>query len=162
MQKYWVYFIKGISYTWPYSWKSLIIIENKLLFTGDTLFVDNIGRPDLRNNAEEFAENLYNTLQQKIMKLPDSILILPAHFEKDVKADEILASTLGEVKKKNQFLGTNITKEEFIKRISSKVMITPPNYREILSINKGERPLLPSLFGVFDLEMGPNRCSILM
>ncbi|MDF2737068.1 MAG: blh [Nitrososphaeraceae archaeon] len=138
------------------------IIENKLLFTGDTLFVDNIGRPDLRDNAEEFAENLYNTLQQKILKLPNDILILPAHFEKDVKADEILASTLGAVKKKNQFLGTNITKEEFIKRICSKVMVTPPNYKEIISINKGERPFLPSLSVVFDLEMGPNRCSILM
>ncbi len=93
------------------------ILGNKLLFTGDTLFVDNIGRLDLRDKAEEFAENLYNTIQQKIMKLPNDILILPAHFEKDVKADEILASILGEVKKKNQFLNPNITKEEFIKRI---------------------------------------------
>ncbi|HSF01285.1 MAG TPA: rhodanese-like domain-containing protein [Nitrososphaeraceae archaeon] len=136
------------------------IIEDKLLFTGDTLFVDNIGRPDLRDKTEEFAENLYNTIQQKIMKLPNDILILSAHFEKDVKADEILASTLEEVKKKNQFLRTNITKEEFIKRISSKVMVTPPNYREIISINKGERPLQSSLSEVFDLEMGPNRCGI--
>ena len=66
------------------------IIENKLLFAGDTIFVDSIGRPDLRDKAEEFAENLYNTIQQKIMKLPDDIVILPAHFEKDVKAEEIL------------------------------------------------------------------------
>jgi glyoxylase-like metal-dependent hydrolase (beta-lactamase superfamily II) len=133
-----------------------------LLFTGDTLFVDNIGRPDLRDKTEEFAENLYNTIQQKIMKLPNDILILSAHFEIDVKADEILASTLGEVKKKNHFLNPDITKEEFIKRISSKVMVTPPNYREIISINKGERPLRSSLSEVFDLEMGPDRCGILI
>ena len=136
------------------------IVGNKLLFTGDTLFVDSIGRPDLRDKAEEFAENLYNTIQQKIMKLPNDILILPAHFEKDVKADEILASTLGEVKKKSQFLNPNITKEEFIKRISSKVMAYPPNYREIISINKGESPLQSSLSEIFDLEMGPNSCGI--
>ena len=138
------------------------IIENKLLFAGDTIFVDSIGRPDLRDKAEEFAENLYNTIQQKIMKLPDDILILPAHFEKDVKAEVILTSTLGEVKKKSQFLNPKITKEEFVQRISSKVMVYPPNYREIISINKGERPVQTSLSEVFDLEMGPNRCSISM
>ena len=87
-------------------------------------------------------------------------LILPAHFEKDVKAEEILGSTLGEVKKKSQFLNVNITKEEFVQKISSKVMAYPPNYREIISINKGESPLQLSLSETFDLEMGPNRCSI--
>jgi glyoxylase-like metal-dependent hydrolase (beta-lactamase superfamily II) len=136
------------------------IIQDKLLFTGDTLFVDGLGRSHLREEAEKFGENLYYTIQQKIMKLPDDILVLPAHFERDIKADEILVSTLGEVKKKSQFLGSNMTKEEFVKRISSKVMTTPPNYREIISINKGERPLQSSLYEVFDLEMGPNRCSI--
>ena len=136
------------------------ILGNKLLFTGDTLFVDGIGRPDLRDKAEEFADNLYNTIQQKIMNLPDDILILPAHFEKDVKAEVILASTLGDIKKKSQFLNTNITKEEFIQKISSKVMAYPPNYKEIILINKGERPVQTSLSEIFDLEMGPNRCSI--
>ncbi|HEY5736845.1 MAG TPA: hypothetical protein VIS28_01100, partial [Nitrososphaeraceae archaeon] len=84
------------------------------------------------------------------------------HFEKDVKAEVILTSTLGEVKKKSQFLNPNITKEEFVQRISSKVMVYPPNYREIISINKDERPVQTSLSEVFDLEMGPNRCSISM
>jgi glyoxylase-like metal-dependent hydrolase (beta-lactamase superfamily II)/rhodanese-related sulfurtransferase len=136
------------------------VIENKLLFTGDTLFVDGIGRPDLRDKAEEFAGSLYNTIQEKILQLSDGILVLPAHFEKDVKTDEILASTLGEIKKKSQFLGTNISKEEFVKKISSKVMATPPNYKEIISINKGSKVNTLSLSEVFDLEMGPNRCSI--
>ena len=136
------------------------ILGNKLLFTGDTLFVDGIGRPDLRDKAVEFAENLYNTIQQKILKLPEDILVFPAHFEKDVKAEVILASTLGDIKKKSQFLNLNITKEEFVQKISSKVMAYPPNYREIISINKGERPVQTSLSEIFDLEMGPNRCSI--
>ncbi len=136
------------------------IIQDKLLFTGDTLFVDGIGRSDLREDAEKFAENLYYTIQQKIMKLPDDILIFPAHFDRDIKADKMLVSTLGEVKKKSQFLGSNMTKEEFVKRTSSKVMATPANYREIISINKGERAIQSSLSEVLELEMGPNRCSI--
>ena len=136
-------------------------IEDKLFFTGDTLFVDGIGRPDLRDKAEEFAGNLYSTIHDKILQLPDDILVLPAHFEKDVKTDEILASTLGEIKKKNQFLATNIPREEFIKKISSKVTKHPPNYKEIISINKDEKPVQILSSEIFELEMGPNRCSIL-
>jgi hypothetical protein len=88
-------------------------------------------------------------------------LVLPAHFNKDVKPDEILASTLREIKKTSQFLGTNSSREEFIKKISSKVMTYPPNYKEIISINKGSKDssILP-LSKIFELEMGPNRCSI--
>ena len=57
---------------------------------------------------------------------------------------------------------SNPTVDEFVEKISSKVMPTPPNYREIISINKGENPPKSSLSETFDLEMGPNRCSILM
>ncbi len=137
-----------------------INMGDKLLFTGDTLFVDSIGRPDLRDRAAEFAENLYNTIQEKILNLPEDILILPAHFEKDVRAEELLVSTLGEVKIKSQFLNPIMTRDEFVEKISSKVMPTPPNYREITSINKGENPPKSSLSETFDLEMGPNRCSM--
>ncbi|VFJ13840.1 rhodanese-like domain-containing protein [Candidatus Nitrosocosmicus franklandus] len=129
-----------------------------LLFTGDTLFVNGIGRPDLRDQAKEFAENLYNTLYQKIMILPESTLILPAHFDKDVKANEVLSSTLGKVKENIALLNEQLTKEQFVQKLSSKIMATPPNYLEIISINKGEKTHPSS--EVFELEMGPNRCSI--
>ncbi len=70
---------------------------------------------------------------------------------------------IGEIKKKSQqFIGTNISREEFIKKISSKVMTYPPNYKEIISINIGERPNTLALSEIFELEMGPNRCSILV
>ena len=130
----------------------------RLLFTGDTLFVNGVGRPDLRDKAKEFAENLYDSLHQKIMILPNDTIILPSHFDKDIKATEILSSTLGEIKEKGIFLNQQLTKEQFIQKLSSKVMATPPNYSEIISINKGEK-LYPSS-EVFELEMGPNRCSI--
>ncbi len=134
--------------------------NTRLLFTGDTLFVNGIGRPDLRDSAKEFAENLYNTIQEKFMKLSNDLVILPAHFENDVKANEILSSTLGDLKENSKYLDSNITKDEFIQRISSKVMPTPPNYHTIISINKGEKPLSLTLSEIYDLEMGPNRCSI--
>ncbi|WP_458745342.1 rhodanese-like domain-containing protein [Candidatus Nitrosocosmicus sp. T] len=130
-----------------------------LLFTGDTLFVNGVGRPDLRDKSIEFSENLYDTLQQKIMILPSYTVILPSHFDKDVKTNELLSSTLGELKEKGIFLNQQLTREQFIQNLSAKVMATPPNYLKILSINKGEK-LHPSSSEIFELEIGPNRCSI--
>lgn len=131
----------------------------RLLFTGDTLFTNGVGRPDLRDKAKEFAENLYDTLHQKIMILPSDTVILPSHFDKDVKTNEILCSTLGEIEQKGIFLNQQLTREQFIQNLSAKVMATPPNYLEIISINKGEKAY-PSSSDIFELEMGPNRCSI--
>ncbi len=139
------------------------LIGDKMLFTGDTLFIDSIGRPDLRDNAKEFTGNLYDSLQQKIMKMPGNILILPSHFEKDIENHTLLTSTLRETKEKSPFLNPNITKDEFVKNISSKVMDTapPPSYKEIISINSGKKSIQSSsLSDVFDLEIGPNRCSV--
>ena len=131
----------------------------RLLFTGDTLFVNGVGRPDLRDKAKEFSENLYNTLHQKIMILPSDTVILPSHFDKDVKANELLSSTLGRLKEKGIFLNQKLTREQFIQNLSAKVMAAPPNYLEIISINKGEKPY-PSSFEILELEIGPNRCSV--
>jgi glyoxylase-like metal-dependent hydrolase (beta-lactamase superfamily II) len=50
------------------------------LFTGDTLFVDGIGRPDLHNKAEEYTHDLYNSYQHKILDLPENAFILRAHY----------------------------------------------------------------------------------
>jgi glyoxylase-like metal-dependent hydrolase (beta-lactamase superfamily II)/rhodanese-related sulfurtransferase len=57
-----------------------IIPYHYYLFTGDTLFIDGIGRPDLRDEARDFAGLLYETYHQKIDKFPPNTLILPAHF----------------------------------------------------------------------------------
>ena len=133
--------------------------KDHCVFTGDTLFVNGVGRPDLRDKSIEFSENLYDTLYQKIMILPSYTVILPSHFDKDVKTNELLSSTLGELKEKGIFLNQQLTREQFIQNLSAKVMVTPPNYLKILSINKGEK-LHPSSSEIFELEIGPNRCSI--
>lgn len=132
-----------------------------ILFTGDTLFVNGVGRPDLRDKAKEFSGNLYDTLQQRLMILPNNTLIFPSHFDKDVTIDEMLYSTLGNIKEKSVFLNPQITREQFIQKLSDIIMTTPPNYLQIIAINKGEKPNAskPSS-DIFELEMGPNRCSI--
>ena len=67
------------------------------------MFVDGIGRPDLRDKAREFAVMLYQTLHSKILSLEDghdgyNIVVLPGHFDKDAKAGELISTTLGKVK----------------------------------------------------------------
>lgn len=86
-------------------------------------------------------------------------MILPSHFDKDVKANELLSSILGEVKEKGIFLNQQLTREQLIQNLSAKVMAAPPNYLEIISINKGEKQC-PSSSEILELEIGPNRCSI--
>ena len=74
--------------------------NKKLLLTGDTLFVNGIGRPDLRDQAKEFSSILYDTLHNKLLSLPKDVIVFPAHFDKDVTSDQVISSTLEEIEKK--------------------------------------------------------------
>lgn len=129
-----------------------------LLFTGDTLFVDGVGRPDLRDKSREFSEKLYDTLHHKIMTLPDSVLIFPAHIDKYIKGGEIISADLGWLKKNAKLL--KLQKNDFVEKIVSQIMVTPPNYRQIISINEGKAPIPQTTDDIFELEFGPNRCNV--
>jgi glyoxylase-like metal-dependent hydrolase (beta-lactamase superfamily II)/rhodanese-related sulfurtransferase len=139
--------------------------KSLLLFTGDTLFVNGVGRPDLRDKVKEFAIILYETLHNRILTIGDNynngsnnnIVILPGHFDKDARAGELISTTLSKVAEDVELL--KLPREEFIDKISSQVMPTPPNYRQIILINKGDVPILDSS-QLHEIEMGPNRCSI--
>lgn len=132
----------------------------KLLFTGDTLFVNGIGRPDLRDNAKEFASTLYDTLHNKLLNLPGEVVVFPAHSNTNLKSDKIIFSTIKEVEKRgHEFL--DLDKKAFIDKISKEVMPTPSNFKEIIAINTGIKPV-PALNDIYELEIGPNRCSISM
>ena len=133
---------------------------SKLLFTGDTLFVNGIGRPDLRDNAKEFASNLYDTLHNKLFNLPEDVIVLPAHFDRDLQSDKIVSCTIKEVERKGrEFL--DLDKKGFIDKVSNQVILTPSNFKEIIAINAGIKPI-PVVNDIYELEIGPNRCSISM
>ncbi|HVH96376.1 MAG TPA: rhodanese-like domain-containing protein, partial [Bacillus sp. (in: firmicutes)] len=111
----------------------------ELLFTGDTLFITGIGRPDLRDKAKEFASMLYDTLHNKLFSLSKDVLVFPAHFDKDVQSQQIISSSLGEIEKKGiGFL--KLDRQSFIDKISSIVIPTPSNFKEIIAINSGNKP----------------------
>lgn len=129
-----------------------------LLFTGDTLFVNGVGRPDLRDKSREFSEKLYETLHHKILSLPDSVLVFPSHTDKYTKAGEMISADLGWLKKNANLL--QLPKDEFVEKIVSQTMATPPNYRQIISINSGKVPVPETSSDIFELEFGPNRCNV--
>jgi glyoxylase-like metal-dependent hydrolase (beta-lactamase superfamily II)/rhodanese-related sulfurtransferase len=131
--------------------------HNDYLFTGDTLFVDGIGRPDLHNKAEEFTRNLYNTYHQKILNLPDETLILPAHFSGSFEHQKLISNTINSMKQKMNLLSAS--EAEFIKFVTGSTLSTQPmNYKKIISINKNMT--LCDRIKQKDIEAGPNACGI--
>ena len=132
------------------------VVNDKYVFTGDILFVESIGRPDLRDKAKEFTEELYATLHEKLLKLSNDTLVFPTHHGENVETtNDAFYSTI-EKSKKLPWL--DIPKEEFIQKIIAITRPRPMNYQKIIAVNKGELALVASQ--VPDLEIGPNRCAI--
>ena len=136
------------------------------IFSGDTLFIGDVGRPDLAQKAnnitqEDLAGTLYDSLRKKIMPLNDDVLVYPAHGAGSAcgknLSDETV-STIGEQKKTNYALRSDMTKDEFIKEVTDGLN-PPPNYFPLnVKMNKegyddidkiilsGTTPLDPNLF----------------
>jgi glyoxylase-like metal-dependent hydrolase (beta-lactamase superfamily II)/rhodanese-related sulfurtransferase len=128
------------------------------VFTGDTLFVDGVGRPDLKADHDEAIKRsklLHASLQQ-LLELDAKMLVLPAHLATSVPFDgKMITETIENVKDKLDVL--NLSKEAFIKYTTSRIPPTPPNYLTIAGLNKKGSfdGYLPG-----DLEAGANRCAI--
>ncbi|MFC0773022.1 MBL fold metallo-hydrolase [Terrimonas alba] len=133
-------------------------IENVIVITGDTLFTNGVGRPDLKASIEESrikAGLLYHSLR-KLLSLPDNVLILPAHINKPVDFDGVMISTtIGEAKKNIALLSSS--ENDFINGLLQKIPPTPANYLSIVEKNlAGEFSNNES----FELEAGANRCAV--
>lgn len=137
------------------------LINNRLLFSGDTIFVSGLGRPDLGGKAREWAKDLYDTVYSKVSQFADDVLVLPGHyasFAEEVNGEGYIGSLLGDIRKNNEMMeGKSI--EEFVEEVAkSASAVTPPNYLDILAINKGIK--LVTSDEMLELEIGPNRCAV--
>jgi glyoxylase-like metal-dependent hydrolase (beta-lactamase superfamily II) len=122
----------------------LLFDENKkphAVFTGDTLFVGDVGRPDLLDGVmsrEELASMLYNSLNTKIKVLPDDVIVYPAHGPGSACGKSIgkeTFSTIGEQKKFNYAL-QEMTREEFIRKVTDGILPPPQYFFDDARINK--------------------------
>lgn len=148
-----------VIHTPGHTWESTSYkIRDLVVFTGDTLFIAGIGRPDLKaehEEAEKKTEQLYKSLR-RLLELGTSTLVLPAHTPDAVPFDgKLLTSPIGTIKAKLDML--KLSEREFIQYTLSRIPPTPPNYVTIAGLNrKGSyEGYSPS-----DLEAGANRCAI--
>lgn len=121
----------------PESTCYLLIDEDgkmKALFTGDTLFIGDVGRPDLAQKSditqEDLAGMLYDSLRNKVMTLPDDIIIYPAHGAGSACGKNMSRETfdtLGNQKEINYALRKGLSRNEFIKEVTDG-LLPPPGY----------------------------------
>jgi glyoxylase-like metal-dependent hydrolase (beta-lactamase superfamily II)/rhodanese-related sulfurtransferase len=134
------------------------LLNRHLLFTGDTLFLAGIGRPDLEADEQQVrarASALYHSLH-KLLALPSDTLVLPGHASEPVPFDGIpIAATLAEIIEAVGII--HAPRDLFVEQLMMRIPPAPPNYRRIVTLN--EMGLLPES-DMTVLEAGANRCAI--
>lgn len=136
------------------------------IFSGDTLFLGDVGRPDLAQKAtnmtkEDLAGLLYESLQNKILPLADDVIVYPAHGAGSACGKNMMketVDTLGNQKKVNYALRKGITKAEFIREVTDGLLPPPAYFPFNVKMNKegyddidavikrGAKPLSPNEF----------------
>ena len=118
--------------------------EEKAIFTGDTLFIGDVGRPDLAVKSDltekDLAGYLFDSLRKKIMTLPDEIIVYPAHGAGSACGKNMSSETfdtLGNQKIENYSLRANMTKEEFIKEVITGLTSPPQYFPKNVAMNQG-------------------------
>ncbi len=133
------------------------LLDQKDLFTGDSLFLQGVGRPDLNASAEEaraHAHLLYQSLQ-KLLALPADTLILPGHSNTPTSFDKIpLIASLGKLR--NQVKLLQLSESEFVETLVTRIPPVPPNHERIIELNEAGRLIENPI----ELEAGANHCAI--
>ncbi|MFQ3543940.1 MBL fold metallo-hydrolase [Halobacillus rhizosphaerae] len=136
-----------------------LIIENQYLLTGDILFVESIGRPDLAGKAEDWVGDLRETLYEKYKELSDDLIVLPAHysFAKELGKGGQVSARLGDLYQKNKGLQVD-DEQEFRNMVTENLPPQPNAYQKIRETNMGK--VDPNEEERKEMEVGPNRCAV--
>lgn len=141
-----------------HTWESTSYLLADLLFTGDTLFLAAVGRPDLEAQtaeAQERAAALYQSLQ-RLLTLPDTRQVLPGHTSTPAAFDgQPIMATLATVRASIARL--QLPEAAFIDTLLAALPPTPPNHQQIVTMNQ-QGAAIPA--DVTPLEAGANRCAI--
>ena len=144
------------------------------IFTGDTLFLGDVGRPDLAQKSadmtqEDLAGILYDSLRQKIMTLPDDVIVYPGHGAGSACGKNMSSETIGSVgdqKATNYALRADMTKDEFVAEVTDGLLPPPAYFPLNVKMNKegyapiddvlaqGTRALSPEAFEAAANETG--------
>ena len=124
----------------------LLLDESKTphsIYTGDTLFIGDVGRPDLAVKTdlsqEDLASHLFDSLRNKIMPLPDHVMVYPGHGQGSACGKNMSKETfdtLGNQKKTNYALRADMTREEFIQAVLTGLVAPPQYFPKNAAMNK--------------------------
>jgi glyoxylase-like metal-dependent hydrolase (beta-lactamase superfamily II)/rhodanese-related sulfurtransferase len=134
------------------------LLNDEVVFTGDTLFIKGVGRPDLHADpagAREPARALFASLS-RLRLLPPAVVVLPAHASEPIAFDgRPVSARMGDVA---AWLSEWLASESaFVERVASRLPLAPPNFAQIVELNEaGEFPAGDPT----DLEAGANRCAV--
>ena len=134
------------------------LLDGKALFTGDTLFLSGVGRPDLEASPEQARARarLLHASLARLTALPPETVILPGHTSEPAPFDDRpISATLAGVISRVGML--RLSEEAFLDAILGRIPPTPPNHARIVALNEaGEMPD----GDLTDLEAGANRCAV--
>ncbi|WP_080060131.1 MBL fold metallo-hydrolase [Spirosoma aerolatum] len=147
--------------------------NEKALFSGDTLFIGDVGRPDLAQKSDltmnDLAGYLFDSLRTKIMTLPNDVIVYPAHGAGSACGKNMskeTTDTLGNQKLYNYALRATMTRDEFIKEVTDGLLAPPKYFPQNVMMNKqgyesidtvldrGAQPLSPEAFEAAANETG--------
>ena len=134
-----------------------LLVSDKVLLVGDTVFVRGLGRPDLTGQAEQLAEDLFRSVHERLRPLDPRTIIAPAHWTTsgEINADGLVVTTLEDV-----FDATLLNEEAmsaFVEAIVTSLPSAPDFYDTIRQINAGQ--LSPPEDEVDVLDVGRNQCA---
>ena len=132
-------------------------VDDTWLLTGDTLFLEAVGRPDLKASSDETRERarLLHASLRHLFEMDPGLLVLPGHTSQPVAFDgQLIAARLGDIRKA---IAVPIEAEAFVEWVLGRIPPTPPNHQAIVELNEAE-----DIAGgdPTDLEAGANRCAL--
>lgn len=137
---------------------SVTYLAGDVAFTGDTLFVESVGRPDLGQDPRPNARVLWRTLHEGLLTLPDGTRVLPGHFGDGIEIEpgKPLVATIEDLRGRLPSLA--MTEEAFVEWVARNALPKPGNFETIKRYNRGLARAEAE--DIEELEAGPNRCAV--
>lgn len=133
-----------------------VLVDHRYLFSGDTLFVVSVGRPDLGGQLEAWATDLHRTLTERLAGIDDDVLVLPAHYQnrRERNDDGVFAARLGDLRRHTEFTADL---DAFLAHVRAHAREAPAEYARIRLVNLGGDPSDAEVLD--ELETGKNQCA---
>lgn len=136
-----------------------LVLDDQILFSGDTVMETTVGRPDLGGKVAEWAELLYDTIHRRLKPLGDEVLVLPSHAASVMERDQqgLVKLTMGEARRNLVHFGLT-DQAAFVAHVKATLLENPERYQDIRKVNLGL--LMPDEGKLQELEIGKNLCGM--